>query len=87
MDMMLESLQLMIEPEGMSMQTWNRHYPLTQREKPLVALRLYYRSGYSGYFVQQCKRLLAGGYSLIEIYSVSVDDGMRKWIEDAFAQK
>ena len=68
------------------MQTWNRHYPLIQREKPLVALRLYYRSGYSGYFAQQCKRLLVFGFSRDELLSISVNDEMRKWIEDALSQ-
>jgi len=60
---------------------------LTFREKQLAALRLWYRGGYSGYFAQQACRMLVAGFTPGDLLAASVDDRMRKWIEDAIAQK
>lgn len=60
---------------------------LTLREKRLVALRLTYMGGYTGYFAQRVHALIADGFTPEELLAVAVDDTMRKWIADALTQK
>lgn len=59
------------------------NWRIPYREKQLSALRMWYRGGYTEYFAQQVRRLIAAGYTPEELLDASVDDTMRKWIDDA----
>lgn len=65
--------------QGAAMRDWR----MTYNQKQIAALRLWYRGGYSGYFVQQVRRMISQGLTPEELLAASVDDRMRKWIEDA----
>lgn len=64
---------------------WDWRIPA--RKKPLVALRMTYRGGYSVFFDRSVKALLKKGYTQDELLDAAVDDTMRKWIDNAIAQK
>ena len=57
--------------------------PIPGHKKKLVALRMYYRGGYAGYFNKQVWSLLAGGYELQELLDASVNEEMQRWVENA----
>lgn len=66
---------------------WNWPPRMPYRVKQLIALRITYMGGYSGYFKGDVARLLGMGFTVEEMKATAVDDTMRKWIDNALTQE
>lgn len=68
------------------MKTQN-NWRIPLHKKKLVALRMYYRGGYTVYFFRLARKMLAEGYPIGELLSAAIDEKMEEWIRNALTQE